>query len=128
MSHFISGFGQKSIAVIIILSTLFCLVGCYRRVPVRQPQEIWWEKGKVWVKAKGYKDWIKVIKVQSDSVYGKTRLSGLDESFQDVVIPLEIVERIEREKKSLILTIFGVSLGSSVVVLYFYISSQPQFN
>ena len=128
MSHFISGFIQKSIAFIIILSILFCLVGCYGRVPVRQPQEIWWEKGKVWVKAKGYKDWIKVTKVQSDSLYGKTRLSLLDENFQDVVILLKTVERIEREKKSLILTIFGVSLGSSVVVLYFYLSSQPQFN
>ena len=83
------------------------MVGCYGRVPVRQPQEIWWEKGKVWVKAKGYKDWIKVIKVQSDSVYGKTRLSGLDESFHDVVIPLEIVERIEREKMRVKLSVSG---------------------
>lgn len=128
MSHFFGGIVQKSIAYIIILSTLFCLVGCYIRVPVRQPQERWWEKGKVWIKAKGYKDWIKVTKVQSDSLYGKTRLSLLDENFQDVVILLKTVERIEREKKSLILTIFGVSLGLSVVVLYFYLSSQPQFN
>jgi len=38
---------QQSIAFIIILSILFCLTGCYKRVAVRQPQEKWWENGKV---------------------------------------------------------------------------------
>lgn len=97
-------------------------------MPVRQPEGRWWENGKVWVKAEGYKDWIKVIKVQADSVYGKTRLSVLDESFQDVVIPLKTVERIEREKKSLILTVLGLSFGLSVVFLYYYVSSLSELN
>ena len=82
----------------------------------------------MWVKAKGYQDWIKVTKVQSDSLYGKTRFGVLDENFQDVVILLETVERIEREKKSLTLTIVGLSLGLSVVVLYCRVSSLSQFN
>ena len=43
---------QKFIAFIIILSTLFCLAGCYTRVAVRQPQEKWWEKGRCGLKPK----------------------------------------------------------------------------
>jgi len=112
----------------IILTTLVCVVGCYRRVPVRQPEERWWEKGKVWVKTEGYSDWIEVTRVQSDSVYGKTRLNVLDESLQDVIVPLETVERIEREKKSLILTAFGLTFGLSVVFLYCYVSSLSELN
>ncbi len=126
--HLVFSNVQKSIAFIIILSILFCSTGCYKRVAVGQPQERWWENGKVWVKARGYKNWIKVTKVQSDSVYGKTRLGVLDENFQDVVILLEKVERIEREEKSPTLTLVGFSLGLSVVGLYFFLSSQPQFN
>lgn len=80
-----------------------------------------------WVKARGYKKWIKVTKVEADSVYGEMRLGVLDRSFKNVVIPLEEVERIERNEISPTLTLIGFSLGLSALLLILYVTSLSEF-
>ena len=119
---------KKFLVLILITATFICWAGCYKRVTVRQVEDTWWERGETWVKARGYKEWINVTKVEADSVYGEMRVSILDESVKSVIIPLADIERIERNKKSVELTLLGLSLAVSAVLLITYVSSLSEFN
>lgn len=105
--------------MILVFILIYC-TSCYKTIPVKE-EEKWWEKGGIWIKASGYKNWIRIKYVTEDSVYGEIDLGLSRPAYKQVVIPLDSVEAIERKKIDPLRSVFGITLFAGVLLSVIYI-------
>ena len=119
---------KKFISLILLLSYLVLTLGCTQRVSIREPEQYWWIEEKTWVKVKGHKQWLKVIKVEADSVYGKIpNISSTVASDSLAVLHLSAVALIKKEQINTFGTLLsGIVIGAFIgfVVLAIHIGAS----
>lgn len=106
---------RASICTILAIAMLAWLSSCMKRVPITEPRDYWWQGGHTWVKVQGSERWIRVRKVEADSVYGEIPGRTYPSPDTMVVIPLDSVEQIEREEMDRLSTLLsGIFIGGFV--------------
>ena len=109
---------KQMCAALIILITL-CSSGCTRSrtLLLKDAEKYWWTSGRTFVKAQGNEQWVEVVGVEHDSLYGK--LVGV-KSDSILVITLDSIQAIEKSRISSKRTfLLGLLIGAAIPFVAF---------
>ena len=109
---------SKKVVNLVILSSVILFLSCMKTVATVELQKYWWEGKEIGVRAHGYKPWMRLTKVEGDSVYCRIDYTSDSKKGSLLLVlhkdSIEEIAKIKTRPHPFLTFLVGIATGGAI--------------